>query len=162
MTTKAEFNAEEWSTIVEGAVLAGLRVAGAARGGTLRRASPWDGSMPRLASSTVRERAARRAGGGSAGTGPGLVRSPGDLEGEHGAPAKAVELLEQKASAEEVDAYKRFVLTLADAAAKAHREGGFIGIGGKEVSESERAALDEIAGTLGVSPGGQDGGTSPA
>ena len=150
MTTKAEFNAEEWSTIVEGAVLAGLRVAGAARGGTLRESI----AMGRIYAE------ARKQHGESElldelvaappALDPGLVRSPGDL-GRVSTERlrKAVELLEQKASAEEVDAYKRFVLTLADAAAKAHREGGFIGIGGKEVSESERAALDEIAGTLG-------------
>ena len=161
MTTKAEFNAEEWSTIVEGAVLAGLRVAGAARWHP-----PESIAMGRIYAE------ARKQHGESElldelvaappALDPGLVRSPGDL-GRVSTERlrKAVELLEQKASAEEVDAYKRFVLTLADAAAKAHREGGFIGIGGKEVSESERAALDEIAGT-GVSPGGQDGGTSPA
>jgi hypothetical protein len=32
--------------------------------------------------------------------------------------------------------------------ARAHKEGGFLGIGGKEVSESEQAALDEITGLV--------------
>ena len=63
---------------------------------------------------------------------------------------EALEILQQKASPEEVEAYKRFVLSLAEAAAKAHKEGGFIGIGGKEVSESEQAALDEIKAALGT------------
>ncbi len=34
---------------------------------------------------------------------------------------------------------------LADTVAKAHKEGGFLGIGGTQVSEHEQAALDEIA-----------------
>ena len=36
MTKKADFNAEEWSTVVEAPVLAGMRVITAHRGGTIR------------------------------------------------------------------------------------------------------------------------------
>ena len=36
MTTKADFNADEWSTIVEAPVLASMHVVGAGRGGTIR------------------------------------------------------------------------------------------------------------------------------
>ena len=36
MTTKADFNAEEWSTVVEAPVYAAMRVITADRGGTLR------------------------------------------------------------------------------------------------------------------------------
>ena len=36
MTKKADFNAEEWSTIVEAPLYAGMRVISADRGGTLR------------------------------------------------------------------------------------------------------------------------------
>ena len=37
---------------------------------------------------------------------------------------------------------------VAQAAASAHREGGFLGVGGKDVSEEEQRALDELAATL--------------
>ncbi len=36
MTKKADFNAEEWSKVVEGPLLAGIRVITADRGGTIR------------------------------------------------------------------------------------------------------------------------------
>src|SRR3981081_4760008 len=36
MTLKADFNAEEWSTVVNGPLYAGMRVISADRGGTLR------------------------------------------------------------------------------------------------------------------------------
>src|ERR687883_434060 len=36
MTAKAEFNAEEWSTLAEGPLLAAMQVAAAERGGTIR------------------------------------------------------------------------------------------------------------------------------
>jgi len=55
----------------------------------------------------------------------------------------AVELLERKATPGEVDDYRRFVLTLADKVASAHREGG------ASVGEAERAAIAEISTSLG-------------
>jgi hypothetical protein len=80
------------------------------------------------------------------------LRAAGDIERASSTRLRdAVQLLEQKASSEEVDAYRNFVLDAAEAAANAHREGGFLGIGGKQVSDSEQAALDEITATLGSS-----------
>ena len=56
----------------------------------------------------------------------------------------AVELLERKATPEEVEDYRRFILNLADKVAKAHRENG------EQVSEAERAAIEEISASLGA------------
>ena len=60
------------------------------------------------------------------------------------AAAGAAMFFEAATDAEVVE-YKRFVFALADTVAKAHKEGGFLGIGGTQVSEHEQAALDEIA-----------------
>ncbi len=57
----------------------------------------------------------------------------------------AIRVLERHAGDEEVNEYKRFVYAVAEAVAHAHREGGFLGVGGRNVSEAEQAALDEIA-----------------
>ena len=51
-----------------------------------------------------------------------------------------------------MEAYKDFVISVAEAAARAHREGGFLGIGAKEIGEREQRALDEISSTLGSRP----------
>ena len=51
--------------------------------------------------------------------------------------------LQGKATPEEVDAYRRFVLALAERVAAAHKEHG------EQVSDAERAAIDEIASALG-------------
>ncbi len=64
---------------------------------------------------------------------------------------EAATLVDEKATPEESETYKKFVLTVAEAAAGAHKEGGFAGIGATKVSEEERAALDDIASTLGIS-----------
>lgn len=158
MTTKADFDAQEWSTIVEGPLLAALRVVTAARGGTIRETIAMG-----------RTYAEARQQHGESELLDELVAAPPTMEATHLGSAeemrsvsgerlrKAVELLEQKASDEEVDAYKAFVVALAVTAAKAHREGGFMGIGGERVSESERAALDEIVATLQMSPSGGGG-----
>jgi hypothetical protein len=55
----------------------------------------------------------------------------------------AVDLLERKATADEVADYRRFVLTLAEKVASAHRESG------GAVSEPEQGAIDEISTSLG-------------
>ena len=53
-----------------------------------------------------------------------------------------IQLLEQKATPEELDDYKRFVLNVADKVANAHRENG------DSVSPDERVAIEAIAASL--------------
>jgi hypothetical protein len=64
----------------------------------------------------------------------------------------AMAILEAKATAAEVDDYNVFVMTVAEAAARAHKEGGFLGIGGTPISDAENQALDEISSALGAPP----------
>ena len=151
MATKADFNAEEWATVAEAPLLAGVRVVTSERGGAIRES---------LAISKVYT-AARQSHGESALLDE-LVAAPPAIDPQRmqgqGDPAavvgdrvrSAVGILEQKAAPEDVDAYRRFVLAVAQAAAEAHKEGGFIGIGGKQVSAQEQAAIDEIRGLLGA------------
>ena len=58
-------------------------------------------------------------------------------------------LLENKATSEEFDDYRRFVLAVADKVANAHREHG------QSVSPAEEQAIQQISAALGTSP--QDG-----
>ena len=154
MTAKADFNAEEWSTVVDGPLYAGMRVVAADRGGTVRES---------LAMSRVYQEA--RGGHGESELLDELVKSPPaidpDLMRDAGgniavlAPQQlraAIAILEAKATDAEADAYKRFVMTVAQAVAGAHKEGGFLGIGGTAVSDAENQALDEISTALGPPP----------
>jgi hypothetical protein len=55
------------------------------------------------------------------------------------------------ATAVESDAYKRWLLGLAETVAVAGKEDqGFLGMGGVLVNDAERAALRELAGVLGI------------
>lgn len=149
MASKADFNAEEWSTLVEGPMLAGMRVVTAGRGGTIRES---------LAMAKVYAEA--RKSHGESELLDALVASPpaldpqriqglgGDVAGASSERLReALRLLREK-GAEDADPYKRFVMAVAQAAAEAHKEGGFVGIGGKQVSDEEQAALDDIGKLL--------------
>lgn len=50
---------------------------------------------------------------------------------------------------DEVAAYKAMILSTAQATAEATKEGGFLGMGGKQVSPEEQAVLDQLKKTLG-------------
>ena len=155
MATKADFNAEAWSKVAEGPLLAGLRVISASRGGTVRESVAM--------AKTYRQ--AREAHGQN-GLLDELVAAPPSLDANRIGPAdeiprvtaeglrEAVAILQQEAAPGDVEAYRSFVMAVAEAAAGAHKEGGFLGVGGKKVSVEEQAALDEIAAALGDEPGG--------
>jgi hypothetical protein len=154
MTSKADFNAEEWTTVVEGPLYAGLSVVGADRGGSVRES---------LALGRVYKEA--RGAHGDSELLDELVKSPPSVDPDRVREAggniasvaserlrAAMAILEAKATPEEIDSYKRFVMTAAQAAAGAHKEGGFLGIGGTRVSDAENRALDEISTALGSPP----------
>jgi hypothetical protein len=150
MTTKADFNAEEWDTLVAGPLMAAMLVVTAERGGTIREslavgrtyadARKHHGESPLLdamvASPPAFDASHMREGGGD-------VQALATRR-----LAEAVALVDGKATAAEGDAYRQFALTVAEAAAAANREGGFLGIGGKPVSAAEQAALDDIRAAL--------------
>lgn len=144
MTGKADFTQEEWELILEGPSSAGMIVITAQRGGTFRESIA-------MAKAYVE---ARQQHGGSELVDEIVAAKPErDHTRSHSAEElrqhglqhlrDAVSLLERKATAEEVEDYKRFVLTLADRVANAHREHGV------SVSDAERAAIEEISATLG-------------
>jgi hypothetical protein len=145
MTTKAAFNAEDWSVVATAPFLTALLVIAADRGGTVRETMAIS-----RAYAAAREQHDGELLQAVLSSPPSIDRStapktPEDLRRE--APAtlrRAVGILDRVGTADEVVAYKRFVFGVADAVARAHREGGFLGIGGTEVSEHEQAALDEI------------------
>ena len=149
MAVKADFNAEEWAAVVEAPVLAGLRVVGAERGGTIRES---------VAIGKVYSEARKAQGasplvdellGSPPGVDPKRLKDQGDLAAATGDRLReALRILSETASPEDVEAYKEFVMGVARAAAEAHKEGGFIGIGGKQISPGEQAALDEIGAVL--------------
>ncbi len=145
MTARGDFTPDEWQVVLEGPPSAGMIVVTAQRGGTFRETIA-------MAKAYVE---ARKQHGESelldeiVSAKPEIdhtrYRSVEELE-ENGLKhlRDAVALLQRKATPEELEDYRRFVLTLADKVATAHREGGV------SISPAEHAAIQEIAASLGA------------
>jgi hypothetical protein len=58
-------------------------------------------------------------------------------------------IVAEKATPEETQAFRGWLVMAAQAAAKAAKEGGFIGFGAVQVSEGEQAMLDQLRSALG-------------
>ena len=144
MTTKSAFSAEEWKVVLEGPPSAGLIVITAARGGTFREtyamskayveARAEHGESELLDEITAAKPEADHTRYHSAEE----LRKAGL---EH--IRDAVALVQNKATAEELEGYRRFVLTLANKVAAAHREQG------QSVSPAETDAIQAITAALG-------------
>ena len=145
MTTKTEFDAEEWECVAHAPALAGVLVIMADRGGTIRES---------IALGRAYAEARRDAGSELL---EQVVATAPQVDPASLGPAdqlrqqlperirEAVRIVEEKATPEEAEEYRQFILRMADVVAHAHKEGGVLGIGGKEVSEQEQVALDELA-----------------
>jgi hypothetical protein len=152
MTGKSDFEPEQWKQVLEGPPSAGIMVAAAQRGGTFRESF----SMAKAYGEARAQHGDSELLDEIASTKPEVdhTRYHSTDELKQGALQNirdAIAILERKATPDEVDEYKRFVLTLANRAAEARRE-GFLGMSGERVSDAEREAVSEIASTLGIEP----------
>ena len=59
-----------------------------------------------------------------------------------------IAIVSSKAGAEEIAAFKEWLLTTAQAAADAAKEGGFMGFHATQVSQGEKAMLDQVRTAL--------------
>jgi hypothetical protein len=150
MTRKADFTDEEWEAVLKGPPSAGMIVITAQRGGTFRESF----SMAKAYAEARKQHGDSELLDEIASTKPEIdhtrYHSAEELKDEALRHLReAVGLLEQKATPEEVDEYKRFVLTLVHRVAEAHKE-GFLGLSGERVSDAEQSAVAEIAEALGT------------
>ena len=145
MTTKAAFSPEEWTSVLEGPPSAGMIVATAASGGMFRETVAMSKAYVDARSMHGQSELLDEIVASKPKMEHTRYHSVDDLKNaglQH--LRTAVALLESKATPEEVDEYRSFVLALANKVAAAHREEG------QEVSPAEAAAVDEITGALGT------------
>ena len=143
MTSKSQFTAEEWRLILEAPPSAGMIVVTAQRGGSFRETIAMAKAYAE----------ARKQHGKSELLDDIVAAKPErdhthyhsfeELK-QHGLQylRDSVALLESKATPEEVDEYRRFIVTLAQEVAAAHREHG------QQVSDAEQTAIDDITKAL--------------
>ncbi|HXD98990.1 MAG TPA: hypothetical protein VN646_20730 [Candidatus Acidoferrum sp.] len=161
MTTKANFTPEEWNLLRRAPMMAGLVVVAASPSGPVgilqetfavgkvlaeaKAQSPGELISSLVADLTTEEgrKAARPAD---------LVgKSPEQIKSNALDSLRQVgTLLDQKARPEESQAVKRWLHDTGKRVSEAAKEGGFLGLGGTQVSEQEKAALNELGRSLGV------------
>jgi len=144
MTGKAAFSEQKWKTILEGPPSAGMILVTAGRGGTIRET---------LAIGKAYAEARKQHG--SSELLDEIIAAKPEIDHtryhsfeelkEHGLQhlRDAVAVLGAKATPDEVNDYRGFVVALAERVAHAHREDGV------DVSPPEQAAIDEISASLG-------------
>jgi hypothetical protein len=146
MTTKAAFSPEEWKVVLEGPPTAGMMVVTAVRGGTFRETI-----------AIAKAYAEARAEHGESELLDEIVATKPEVdhtryhsaeqlrENGLGHLRTAAAVLKSKATAEELDDYRHFVLTLAGKVAAAHREHG------QAVSPAEAEVIQQLTQALGAS-----------
>jgi hypothetical protein len=147
MTTKADFTEQEWKLVLEGPTSAGMIVITAQRGGALRETV----SMAKAYAEARQQHGQSELLDGIVAAKPEIdhtrSHSPDELKERSLANLRdAVALLDGKATPQELDEYKRFIVNLADKVARAHREGGR---GEDPVSDTEKTAIATIVEALG-------------
>jgi hypothetical protein len=145
MTTKAAFTDDEWKTVLNGPTDAGMMVVTASRGGTFRET---------FAMSKAYVEAREHHGQSElldeiVSTRPKSDHPKGHSPEEareylSGRIRDAVALVAAKATPQELEDYRNFILTLANKVAAAHREDG------QDVSPAEAQAIDDVTAALGA------------
>ncbi len=160
MTAKADFTPEEWEQLLEAPLNAGLYISMASPSvlGSIGESM----SIAKTIAASVSQAAGNEV----------LTAMLGDFQNKETAKAAkpeyqtkdpaqmkqavtdslsgAVATLNKKATPEESQGVREWFYQVAMNTATATKEGGFLGIGAVRVSDSEKAALQELAGTLGV------------
>jgi hypothetical protein len=153
MTSRKDFTDEEWTRIRRAPIVAGVAISLADPGGpievaketaaTLRSATLPPSQEELLASVALDVQAMAQH-----------RQNPlGDFKPRGGEQVleelKGVnELVTAKATPEEAEAFRRWLLAAAQAAADAGKEGGFLGFGGEQVSAGEQRMLEQVRAAL--------------
>ena len=160
MTTKSDFSDEDWARIVRAPFVAGLAISLADPGGPIEAAKETMATLKSATNPPSREQLLSeialdlqdmtqhkqnplkdfKVAKGSA---PGA-----QVLAELGAVSA---LVQAKASQEEYDAFRAWLVTTAEAAAAAAKEGGFMGFKAVVVSAGEKAMLEQLKSTLNLS-----------
>ena len=158
MTSKASFTDDEWERVRRAPMVAGMAITIAEPGGPIEilkegmatiRAATVPPSQEELLASVALDIQAmvqqkqnpagnfKPTGGATAGT---------EILDE----LRAVDaIVAEKATPEETQAFRGWMIMAAQAAADAAKEGGFMGFGAVQISEGEQAMLDQLRSTLG-------------
>jgi hypothetical protein len=161
MTAKTDYTEEEWATLRRAPMVAGMAISLADPGGpieatketlatlkTLRDPSTVDAEseLNKSVAEDVEALAKERK------SPLGDFKPKGALAGQEILEElkRASTIVADKATPDEAEAFRRWVVGAAQAAANAAKEGGFMGFGAERVSAGEKEMLEKVAGAVGA------------
>ena len=159
MTTKADFTEEEWATVVRSPIVAGMAITLADPGGPIEVVKETSAVLKFVTgegeqrddlvgevATEIRSLAQQR-------TNPvGDFKPRGALAGKQVVDeiSRANEIVTAKATPEEAEAFRTWLLECAQRAADAAKEGGFMGFHAERVSKGEKDMLAQLGSALAV------------
>ena len=159
MTTKTDYTDEEWRRLVRAPLVAGMAVSLADPGGPIEatkevvssiramQSPPSDGELLHSIASDIRALTEQRTN-----VLGDLRIQPGPMAGEQVLEElrEVGAIVRSKADAGEAQAFGRWLVEVAQAAADAAKEGGFLGFGAERVSAGEQHMLERLREALGT------------
>jgi hypothetical protein len=160
MTGKADFTEEEWATLVRAPMVAGLAITIADPGGPIEVVKETSAVLKVAVGAAEEERddlvgeLAReiRALAGQRKNPVGDFKPRGAMAGKEIVDeiARANEIVSAKATPEEAEAFRVWIMDCAQRAAEAAKEGGFLGFHAERVSQGEKDMLAQLRSALGL------------
>jgi hypothetical protein len=153
MTTKSDFTEEEWIRVRRAPFVAGMAISLADPGGPIEIARESAASLKSATNPPTREQLlaeialdiqamTQQRQNPLSGFKPTNAATAGQQILDELQAVSAI--VSSKATADEIPAFKQWLLTTAQAAADAAKEGGFMGFGATQVSQGEKTMLDQV------------------
>jgi hypothetical protein len=159
VTSKADFTEEEWGRVRRAPFVAGMAISLADPGGPIELAKESSASLKSATNPPSREQLLADIALDIQAMAQERQNPLGDFKPTQGADprqqivaelAEVTAIVSAKATADETAAFKQWLLTTAQAAADAAKEGGFLGFGAVQVSEGEQNMLEQLRTALGA------------
>jgi hypothetical protein len=160
VTAKPDFTEDEWATLLRAPLVAGMAITLADPGGPIEvvketsavvkfaigTSSEQRDDLVGEVSREIRELAGQRKNP-AAGFKPRGAMAGKEILDEL---SRANEIVSAKATPEETEAFRKWIMESAQRAAEAAKEGGFMGFRAEQVSQGEKDMLAQLRSTLGM------------
>jgi hypothetical protein len=145
MTTKAAFSPEEWTVVLEAPPTAGMIVITTSHGGTFRETIAMSKAYAEARTEHGDSELLDEIVAAKPKVDHTMHHSAEELRDSGlGRLRDAMAVLQSRATSEECEDYRRFIITVANKVANAHKEAG------QSISPAEAQAIEQISAALGT------------
>ena len=158
MSTKSDYTDEEWAALLRAPIVAGMAISIADPGGPIELTHELMATMRAVTAPEVQDPLVTAIAQEVAALAKERKNPAKDFKPKGPAPGDQVldeirrvrAILQAKATPDEQQAFGTWLLAVAQHAADAAKEGGFMGFGAEQVSDGEREMLSRLGTALGV------------